>query len=454
MTSTIPHIVGKVHTPETRQAWWVLPFAMLCVFICGLRPPFRFGIQPAMLVAVAMLPVWAPYLAKYRLIRWYAVASVVAVFWGAALAQITASGPVYSINQDAAISIALRVFTAVGAVGVMLWARSLMHIGTVAACFGAGMLVTNAAKIAGSANPWKFELSFPVTLIILGLISRSPRLPLVLGVCGMLAVIGAANDSRSYAGFVALTGAIVLGSRLRQLTGKRWNRMAVACLAIFGAYLAYVIGETLLVDGALGAEAALRTQEQLDQSGNLLIGGRPEWMATFNLAQVHPWGVGMGIMPVQDDVVEASEGLISIGIATYRGYVDNYMMAGQFNLHSIVADLWINLGMAGLVLGLTILWTFLHALVTGVSRNAVTPITGFALLMGCWNMCFGPLFSNMPDVAVCLAIVAVPLATRKRKKPLPNNATPTQNGADLLPSAPSAAATVPQQATPAEATDN
>lgn len=416
--------MSTTHTAEVKTSavsptgtvWWVVPFAMFCVFVCGLRPPFRFGIQPALLVGVGLLPVWLPFIGRYRLVRWFAVAAVVAVFWGAAQGQITASGPVYSINQDAAISIALRILTAVAAVGVMLWARSIIHVGTIAACFGAGLMLTNAAKIAGSANPWKFELSFPVTLIVLGLISRSPKLPVVLGCCGMLAVLGAANDSRSYAGFVALTGAIFVGSRLRELTGRRWNRAAVIVLAVLGAYSAYVIGETLLVDGALGAEAAQRTQEQLDQSGNLLIGGRPEWMATINLAQVHPWGVGMGIMPVTDDVIEASDGLISIGIATYRGYVDNYMMAGQFNLHSIIADLWINTGIAGLAFGLIILWIFVHALVTGVSQNSVSPIVGFAILMGCWNMCFGPLFSNMPDVAACLAIIAVPL-TAKRPKP-------------------------------------
>lgn len=411
-TAHAAEVKNSTATPNP-GLWWLVPLAMASVFICGLRPPFRFGIQPAILVGAALFPVWLPYLGRYRMIRWFAVAAVVAVCWGAAQGQITASGPVYSINQDAAISIALRILTAVAAVGVMLWARSVIHVGTVAACFGAGLMLTNAAKIAGSANPWKFELSFPVTLIVLGLISRNPKLPVVLGCCGMLAVLGAANDSRSYAGFVALTGAIVVGSRLREMTGRRWNRAAVIVLTVFGAYSAYVIGETLLIDGALGAEAAQRTQEQLDQSGNLLIGGRPEWMATINLAQVHPWGVGMGIMPVTDDVIEASDGLISIGIATYRGYVDNYMMAGQFNLHSIIADLWINTGVAGVVFGLIILWIFVHALVTGVSRNSVSPIAGLAILMGCWNMCFGPLFSNMPDVAVCLALIAVPLAAKR-----------------------------------------
>jgi hypothetical protein len=164
----------------------------------------------------------------------------------------------------------------------------------------------------------------------------------------------------------------------------------------------------LLVAGALGAEAQARTITQIRQSGSLLLGGRPEWTATWALARENPLGFGLGTVPNALDVRLAESGFAVTHIPTAEGYLRNYMFGGRFELHSIIADLWSHLGPVGLAMGLTMAGLLVWSTLDLISRRQAGPLQSFLVVSALWYLAFGPLPANLPDVALALGVVLLP----------------------------------------------
>src|SRR5690606_37117394 len=96
---------------------------------------------------------------------------------------------------------------------------------------------------------------------------------------------------------------------------------------------------SLLTGGYLGSEAQERTTQQIETSGSLLIGGRPEFAATRHLVESRPEGFGLGVVPAWEDIRTARHGLAEVNVELEPVRL-RYMFGGQFRLHSIAADLW------------------------------------------------------------------------------------------------------------------
>jgi hypothetical protein len=174
------------------------------------------------------------------------------------------------------------------------------------------------------------------------------------------------------------------------------------------------------MSGALGAAVQARTAQQIAQSGSLLLGGRPEWLATLSLMTAHPLGFGMGAVPNATDVATAKAGIAVTHIPTVNGYIEHYLFDGRFELHSIIADLWANLGPAGLLLGLAMGAVVVGELVILLSRRAAPALMCFAGVTAVWYLAFGPVYSNMIDVAFAVGLL------------MPLRAHPAIGGRDAL----------------------
>jgi hypothetical protein len=148
-----------------------------------------------------------------------------------------------------------------------------------------------------------------------------------------------------------------------------------------------------------------RSVTQIEQSGSLLLGGRPEWTATLALMGERPLGFGLGVVPTPSDVLTAKAGFATVHIPTAEGYIENYLLDGRFELHSIVADLWTNLGPLGLASGLFMAFLVLRSTAELLSRRRAPALVCFLALRSLWVLAFGPLPSNVSEVAMTLGLL-------------------------------------------------
>ncbi|MFP3393593.1 hypothetical protein SB782_33000, partial [Brevibacillus sp. SIMBA_076] len=91
-----------------------------------------------------------------------------------------------------------------------------------------------------------------------------------------------------------LTGVLVVCQLRPTSNTKRASTARVLLGLLLVAGIAYNVGQSLIVDGALGEATQQRTIAQINTSGSLILGGRPELAATAALMQHYPFGFGSG----------------------------------------------------------------------------------------------------------------------------------------------------------------
>jgi hypothetical protein len=384
--------------------------AVVALFALGLARPLTYGITTGLVVAAVLLPVWAGALRRYRGAVLLSVLVVLGLASGLLLAARSAADHDTTLGNTAGTS--FLVLTVIGGVGLLLWARTILPLAAVGVAYGLGQLASGILRAPSSADAYKFELALPLTIVVLALLSgrRNPLAALVaLVVLGALDIV---NDARSAFSFCAVAAALVLWQARPGRRGTprhRWTGALALGVAGVGAYMA--ISE-LLVSGALGAQVQARTTQQIADSGSLLLGGRPEWTATLALMQHAPLGLGLGTVPNATDVLVAKNGIAVAHIPTAEGYLEHYLFNGGVELHSVVADLWSNLGPVGLVLGLTMAVLIVRELVGLLGRRRAQPLACYLAVAAVWYLGFGPLPSNLPDITFALGILLQLRTTR------------------------------------------
>jgi hypothetical protein len=153
------------------------------------------------------------------------------------------------------------------------------------------------------------------------------------------------------------------------------------------------------------------------QAGSLILGGRPEWQATVQLMKTFPAGFGVGAEPNSGDVTLAKQGLAGVGVPTKNGYIDHYMFGGQFKLHSVLADLWSNFGIVGLLLGGVVGLTLLLSLTSAMADRRAVALVIFLALTALWDMAFGPIYSSLPAITPALGLLLLPRDRAARAAP-------------------------------------
>lgn len=399
--------------------------AVVAVLALGLDLRLPVETDTALLAAAVLLPVWIGTFTRYRGTGWLTVGAGLALVCGALLALY------HSVDHDfaprQALSTGLALLGAVGTIGVLLWARSVWSLPVVGVTYGVGALVSGLLDAQASVNPFKFELSFPLTVIVLSLLAGRVRPLLSVTALGVLGVLLIAHDARSAFGFCLIAAVLVLWQARPTRAAGRPRALRTALLvglALLGTYSAV---SELLVSGALGAEVQARSVAQVEQSGTLLLGGRPEWTATWALMQQDPLGFGLGTVPAAADVALAKEGFAVTNVPTAEGYIENYLFAGRFELHSVIADLWSNAGPVGLAWGLLLAGLLVAALVDRLSRRTASALACVLVLKSLWWLAFGPLPANLPDIAMAVGLV---LPLRAALRPIGAAATGGRTGAD------------------------
>jgi capsular polysaccharide biosynthesis protein len=400
---TAPADVTDARAPAGTQV-----VAALAVAMVGSTRPLTMGLTSGVVAAVALLPLWLPLVRRTRGLLPLLVLAGVGVVSGALLAWVHADDHGFA-PFEAGVQFSL-VLATVGGTGVVLWARTVLPVSVLGAVFGLAMLATGLVDAAGTENLWKFQFSSPLMVVGLALAVRWGRPVVTLAVLAVLAVLNVTNDARSAFGFCVVAGALVLwqqrpGRDRGPAGARRW--LALPLLAGLGA-AGYWLLTRLMLAGALGAEIQQRTAVQIAQTGSLILGGRPEWAATWALAQTHPLGFGLGVVPNSEDLLVGKAGIAATNVPTAEAYLQNYLLAGRVELHSILADLWAALGPAGLLLGLLTGALVVSGLAARLGRREASGLVCLLAVMALWGLLFGPIASNVDTLTLALGLLLLP----------------------------------------------
>lgn len=381
--------------------------AVLAVAALGIGYDLADGVTAGLVVAVLLAPVWWRSFALYR------GGVLVVALVGAALVNglllTVARGTRLYDHRNAYADVALLVGFVAG-VGVVLWARRVVGDAVTAASLGAGLTLWGFADAAGETNLWKYAVGLPISVLLLGLAALTHRAWVSLAALAALALASLAFDSRAYFAAVLLAALVFVWRNLpsSQTARRGWARIVLLLLGVAG--LLYLLLSQLLVSGVLGTAAAERSQAQIDASGSLILGGRPEIAAFGALLAHHPMGFGIGVVPSYLDVGAAKAGMVAINYDPNNGYVENFMFGGRFELHSIVGDLWATHGLVGLALAAALLVFTLFVLGRGVATRRGSAVLFFAAVWTLWNIAFSPLLVSVPVLFLLVGLALEPRA--------------------------------------------
>jgi hypothetical protein len=381
--------------------------AQLLVVLLGFNRVYRAGATYGEIAALLTLPLWIGWFRRYRIGVTYLIVGMLALVWGLLLRDFSATD--HLVNSALSRDTTVQLLELVLGVGVVLWARSLLSSVQIGLLFGVGMLAEAALdRGAWRDNPWKFALAVPVCLIVVAVAALLRSLLIQLAALAALAAVSVILDSRAYSATLVLTAVLLLWRSARNRSATKMTKLRVSVLIAGVAAATYFLATSLLVNGYLGADAQARTIAQIQTSGSLILGGRPELAATIALMKYHIQGYGVGVIPTPNDILVAKSGLAGINYAPNNGYVERYMFGGQYELHSVFGDMWARWGLVGLAFLVLIAYVVLRSLVDAVSGGPGDIVTIFVGVWTVWSLAFSPF-----GVSASFMLLAVGLGLRQ-----------------------------------------
>ncbi|MEU0269795.1 hypothetical protein [Nocardioides sp. NPDC006303] len=416
---------GRTQRVE-RTGWEVLTalLAGAAAFLAGTDFDLVRGLTVGGLIGAALAPVWIREASRYRGAALGGVLLLACLF--SALALATWRSATHPPTEAGVLFELLPVVSAAMCVGALLWAQRVLSPGVVVCLYAVGSFMTATMNSRFAEDPWRFGFSMPSTILLLGaclLIRQRPRKRLLadMTALGILTAVTALSGARSMSAFLIMTAVLLLWQH-RPKTAKR-TTSALLSLVLVGALGLglYRALEGAALDGYLGQSAQERTEEQTQAAGSLILGGRPEIGATVALMLHEPLGYGAGVMATPTDMQAAKQGMSLLGYDPDNGYVEHYMFGTRIEVHSLIGDLWIWFGLAGLVLAGWLLWLATIYLGRSMAHRTGTALGIFLALQLGWNLFFGPIISSLPPLALALGVFLL-----QRKEAAAEPSPPTQ----------------------------
>lgn len=399
--------MSAVHPVSNAGDGFTVAIATVAAAAAALRFQVASGVSICLIACIVLLPVWWGALRQYRFGRTIVITGSLATVWGIALALIEQHRPVSSSLMQGQT---LNMLAFVGSIGMLLWCRSIIGGARTTMWFGIGALASIAATGVDGGNPWKFTFALPVALTVLGAAGMARRRGLEILALACLGTVSMFSDSRSMTAFFVLTIPIIawqmVGSEKRA-DGRPWRALLWFAALALGAFNLF---QSLLLDGVLGEDAQERTANQIETSGSLITGARPEAGAAAALVTERPAGYGAGTLPSSTDIWTAKVGMSALGYDPDNGYVDNYMFGQKIEVHSVLGDLWIIFGPLAAIFALLLLGSAIYSVARGVTLRSSPGAAIYLLLLGAWDTFFSPLLPSSPTLALLFAVTAIPLA--------------------------------------------
>lgn len=251
-------------------------------------------------------------------------------------------------------------------------------------------------------NPWKYGVGFAISIIAIALVMRK-SFGIQAGLVLFLCAVSLAYESRNLA-LVLLTALVAfITVRIFKKQLDRRQRIGALSILILFIWLAIKSVNYLALSGYFGDVLARRQAEQLQNGG--LLGGRTEYGAFIELLSNFPMGYGLGVLPSSLDISIGKSGMKNVGGGGGGEYVDNRMFGSTIQLHSIIGDFWVQLGIIGIFISFLIIVTYSIAAwaVPNIDEELIL-LCLFLLLGGMWDMLFSPFYANYAVLSITLAL--------------------------------------------------
>jgi hypothetical protein len=360
------------------------------------------GISVGLVVAVCFgAAVFPAALRQFAYGRAIAVLAVIALLLTPLLIQFATADGSRGIDPGARDRTILLLVSGLVTFAALAWHRVKFGVHKTALVYGLGSLAQAVIdQSAWQDNAWKFALAWPVAVVFLAVGKRESRPWIFL----LLVAVSLYFDFRSFAGLCALGLVLTYwrGGKPRR-SGRSLIKPIVVTMAL--AYLTMQFGTYLALKGELGSSIQARTVAQTLTGRTLLLGARPEWGATAELALAHPMGFSPGVTPNMHDIRVAKTGLAHLNVSLESVYVNDYMLGGRIELHSVLADLWAAFSIPGLALGILIGWSLLRSLGRSLAASALSSLSVFLAVVGLWDLFFSPITSNGMHVVAATALL-------------------------------------------------
>lgn len=388
---------------DISQRGFARALAAVTLVLLASRIEVAQGVTLGHAAALALLPMWWPALRHYRGARAVLGVGVVTLLGG--LVLVSSASVDHSVSRGVLVQSVAVALTLLLGVGVVVWARTLLKDWQVGLVFGLGLLLAvSPGEGQYDVNPWKFGFALPVAVLVLSLAARRGRRVMEALVLVALAAASAVNDARSGFAVLALAAVITLSESGRLRRGARRSPLLMVLVVLGLGFAVYNVGLSLVLEGALGEETQQRSLEQVETSGSIVLGARPELAATVGLMVERPWGLGPGVAANQSEVIAAKTGMAAINYDPNNGYVEEYMFGPRTTVHSVFGDLWVLFGIPGLVLSGLVLHLLVRNLATGIAAKTASGLLVYTSCLSLWNFFFGPLSTSAAVLALAVGL--------------------------------------------------
>jgi len=257
-------------------------------------------------------------------------------------------------------------------------------------------------------------------VIALSLVSRPGMRAADASLLLILAGLSVVTDSRYRFASLMIAAVLILWQMLPKAHTRRTS--ALTTILAFGAIAAvtYNLATTLLLEGYLGQQAQERSVGQIERSGSLLVGGRPELSASVALFLSRPIGFGSGVLPNQSDILVAKTGMSAVGYDPNNGYVESYMFGSGFEVHSVAGDLWALFGLPGLAFVALCVFLTVRTLGRTLADRSATGLVVFLCIATMWNVLFSPIYGSLPTLVLTLGLALLPRLPAAVGSPVPS----------------------------------
>lgn len=387
----------------------------LTLILIGLDFSLVQGVKIGLLMGIATAPLWIPSLARRQFATPILAFGLLSIPSGYLLSR--SSSIDHIVNSTLRTQWFYLLLSGLVTIGVILWAREHLPLRQVILFYATGSLMH---ALMFTPRSWKFDLAIPVILVVLSIASRfrSTWLPVVLLIgLGLFSVF---NEGRSLFGFCAITALLSIW-QMRLSRKERWVSRWSPLLLIGVVTIAfYMVTSSLLTAGVFGETIQQRSEAQIEASGSLIIGGRPEWAVTIELMKLRPTGYGPGVVPSWPDLHAGQQGFHSINVVdSAYGYLEHFMLGSGFELHSVVADLWVSFGIVGGIVGVLMIFSLLKSLTFMLADSHASAPVVFACLLGIWYLLFGTIYANLLDVSSAIGFALLTKETVKTSGHVP-----------------------------------
>jgi hypothetical protein len=372
------------------------------------------------LVLVATIPAGLALHRFDRATRWPTAIVVAGLLW--LWAQVVTDLYRSTPARDLARGWLSVVFTIVDFVAILIiisGERRRILLFTAGLAVGYALTYRLAPSPYAEADPWKFGVATPITLLIVLLSCHRAAsrhfIPAAL-------LLGAGMLNFAF-GFRSLGGVCLLASAYlaAQAFSRRSGPLRVTLLRVVGLCLIGIVSAALLItayghaarDGFLGAPAAQKYSQESSGKFGVLLGGRPELFVSSRAIADSPL-IGHGSWAKDPKYTnELLSVLYRNGYQPSGGLLYGIRHSGfLIPSHSFLFQSWVEAGLLGAVFWFLVLALTVTTLIGSFKeRPLLSPLLAFLSVLLIWNIFFSPYGADQRIVAMFTVAV---LLTCKR----------------------------------------